>query len=682
LDGVAVTPGEITRVRLELVPRYVSSEEIVVEASDATGKNRPELRESLGRDEILRSPEFTADPLLPVARLPGVAAGEGSGGLFVRGGSSDEVKFVLDGLELYEPFHLRDRGGLVGIIDSRDVGQLDFLGGAFPTEYGGHMSGVVELHSTAPPAQLQTSVAASSNDARIANHGAFGAQGHWSVSARSGHPSQVLDALDADPSYDPRYSDLFGKLGFSLNDKTSFSLSVLASYDDHEGDDGALVETIEEPGAFRSRYTNQYFWLSLQRAWSPRFYLRTILSQGELSSVRNGSSPRVAQIEDARSTRVVGLKQDWMLQSERHLLKWGVDLKRLHADYEYVSVVAQSDVVSLAGSSVGDRQITKSPSGGDYGLYLADRLRLNPSLNVEFGLRWDAQTYASEEDRTLSPRLNVAYAPNRRDTLRAGWGYFHQPQRIHELQVEDDVDRFFAAQRAEHRLIAFQREFDSGFRLRLNAYQKLMTDLRPRFENLLDPLGFLPEADEDRVRIAPDSARAEGIELVVHSPAGERLAWWAGYTLSRAEDEIDGAWVPRAWDQRHTLDFGLNFRPGRRWAVGVSGTYHSGRPTTPVRVEVRDLPDGSRQAEPVFGARGSARFPAYLRLDARVSRSIAIRGTEIIGFVNVTNILDRENICCVERLELEIGDRESFDVDPVYRHGLPRMFTYGLSWTF
>ena len=685
LDGVPVNPNRVTQVRFELNPRHVSVEEIVVRANDPSARSgRPEAREFMRREEIQRSPEFTHDPLRQVRRLPGVSGSDASGDLNVRGGSGDEVKIVLDGLELYEPYHLKDRGGPISIIDSRNVGGLGLLGGAFPAEYGGHLSAVVELDSAEPADELWTGFAVSSDDARIVSQGALGERGNWLVSGRRGDPSRYLDALGADPGYGPEYSDVFGRLGYNLDARTSLTLNVLNASDDLAGNDGALLLAVEEPGTFKSRHRNRYAWMTLEHTWYPRLFSQTIVSVGQLSSLRYGSSPRVTQVDDLRSTEVLGLKQDWLMSSGRHLVKWGIDLKRLRAEYRYASVsdaVDPGPEATSAGTSA-DRQIDTNPSGGDYGLYAADRLRVLPSLDVELGVRWDVQTYTPARDSSLSPRLNVSYAVGERITLRAGWGYFYQPQKIHQLQVEDGLEEFFPAERAEHRLISVERESDSGLLLQLTAYQKLMDDLRPRFENLFDPFGFFPEADGDRVRIDPESARAVGLELMARGPAKNKLDWWAGYTLARAEDEIDGDWVPRSWDHRHKLDFGLNFRPGDRWNLGLAGTYHSGRPTTALGAEVRDLPDGSQEIVPIIGARNGERFPAYHRMDLRISRSVAIKGTELTAFVNVTNLYDRENACCVRGLDLETGEDGNVSVRPDYRYGLPRMLTFGLAWGF
>jgi hypothetical protein len=685
VENVQVSAGGETGIELEMTPATVSHEKMVVHAGEpAASRHRPEEHQYLGRAEIGRMPGHSADPFRSMDRVPAVAVGEASGDLHVRGGARDEIMIVLDGLEIYDPFHLKDRGGLIGIVDSRVVDGIGVLGGAYPAEYGGRMGGVIEMSSLAAPDEMTNGAAISTEDARFVSRGAFsGAAGQWLLSGRWGDPSRLVDALGADPSYRPRYHDFFGKVGYRLGASTGLSLSLLASEDDFEGDDSSLVETIEEPGAFRSRHGNDYLWLTLESRWSSRVFSRTILSGGRLATQREGSNPVVQQVVDDRVASIIGLKQDWLFRSDRHVLKWGADLKHLRGEYAYRSIFSRPPG---PGEPDPDPETGKvaavNPAGGDLGLYLADRVRLLPAIHAEIGLRWDLQTYAAEPERTLSPRINLVYALGSRSTLRAGWGYFYQPERIFELQIQDGIDTFSAAQRSKHHVLGFQHQFDGGFGLQASAYLKTTENPRVRFENLFDPFGFFPEADGDRVRIAPDEAQAQGLELLFTSPEGGRLSWWGGYTLASVEDHVDGAWVPRSWDRRHTLNLGLSLRPWAGWELTLVSLSHTGRPTTPVTSTSRPLPDGSLEMVPVLGPRNSDRLPAYHRLDLRISRSMGIKGTDLKAFVNVTNLLDRENVCCVESFDFIPAEDGSVEVVRNDRHGLSRLLTFGVSWTF
>ena len=130
------------------------------------------------------------------------------------------------------------------------------------------------------------------------------------------------------------------------------------------------------------------------------------------------------------------------------------------------------------------------------------------------------------------------------------------------------------------------------------------------------------------------------------------------------------------------MNLGLTFRPDAQWDFTIAGTVHSGRPTTPTTAETHTLPDGSLEIVPVTGPRNSLRLPAYHRLDFGIGRSLRVRGTTLRASLNVTNVLDRENICCVDGFDFAALPDGSVEVQRRARHGLPRLITFGLSWTF
>src|SRR6185295_17576247 len=121
--------------------------------------------------------------------------------------------------------------------------------------------------------------------------------------------------------------------------------------------------------------------------------------------------------------------------------------------------------------------------------------------------RWDSYSYSDEQKfDVVSPRLNVVYAFGDANELRAAWGLVYQPQAVNELQVEDNVEQFFEPERSEQFVVGFTRRFSRQLSLRVDVYDKEYSDLRPRFENLLDPIQLIPEGAADRIRIdAPEA---------------------------------------------------------------------------------------------------------------------------------------------------------------------------------
>jgi hypothetical protein len=129
-------------------------------------------------------------------------------------------------------------------------------------------------------------------------------------------------------------------------------------------------------------------------------------------------------------------------------------------------------------------EVLLRPAGNQIGAYVGGRLRPWRALTVEVGLRYDAIGWAGEEQ--WSPRVNLAYMLGDRTTLRLGWGRFTQAQGIHQVQLEDEDDTFYPSEIAEHRVAGVEHVFRTGLILRLEAYHKKLSNLRPRYYNLRD----------------------------------------------------------------------------------------------------------------------------------------------------------------------------------------------------
>lgn len=614
---------------------------------------------------------------------PGVASADRSAEISVRGGEPNEVLVLFDGLELYDPFHLRSFQRFSGIIDTVTVGGAEYFTGAFPVEYGDRMSGVLDLYASVPATPGKTSISSSFINSRLTTDGTFRDDaGHWLVSAREWHPDGVVQTMDReDEGFSPSYYDLLGKVQVPLGPRTVLSGNFLAARDRVDFSDPDGEESVNAESATR------YGWLTLKSAWSPRLYSRTLLSVGRIQSQRAGriaeGAELLATVRDGRAFDVIGFAQDWTLRpAERLLVKWGLGAKWLDANYEYVSRAADPTVPPGGGAAIepAHRDIVLDPYGRQFGAYVSGQFRPAAPLRFEIGLRWDRQTHTGEGQ--VSPRLSVVHDLGASSRIRAAWGRYYQSQGVHELQVEDGVTDFHPAQLAEQWSVGFERDFRNGLRLRAEAYSKEMSSLRPRFENLFNPFELLPEFEPDRVRIAPDRAVARGIDLALTIDRGGPFTWWAGYSRSSIKDEIDGRTVPRSWDQPHALHLGLDLRKGDGWSLMLGGTYHTGWPTTSVSAATVPGPDGATTVEPVLGRRNGARFPDYHRLDLRASRRFRLGRGDLTVFAEITNLYGRDNVCCVEDVVFLPQADGSVRVDREHGLWLQRIPSVGIAWKF
>ena len=65
------------------------------------------------------------------------------------------------------------------------------------------------------------------------------------------------------------------------------------------------------------------------------------------------------------------------------------------------------------------------------------------------------------------------------------------------------IENFWPAQRADHLIVGLRQLLNNQTSVRLELFQKQIENVRPRFENLYNPLGVIPELQADRVRLDP-----------------------------------------------------------------------------------------------------------------------------------------------------------------------------------
>ncbi len=644
--------------------------------------SQPEPRQSIAADAIQKTPQIGEDPNRIIARLPGVSAGDKSAAFRIRGSEVGDTQFVLDGLVIDDPLHLKDLLGFSSIIDSNALGGIEVLSGGFPAEYGGRMGGVVDLSSKRPAGAPSSSLALTSVNSSYLTQGGFaGRDGGWLVSTRAWRPDAVVDMVDpGGEGLNPTYYDLLGKLETTLANGTVMSGHVLMARD------AVNAEAAPDHGRVDATGDSRYAWLTLKTAWTSRLVSTTLLSFGDVRRDRSGGfadgSGSAAGVGDARSFTSSSVRQDWLFQgTERASLGWGFAAKRVDALYDYTSHAQMVDPLFTGGNPVvTDRALQFRAVGTDFGTYVSGRLRPLSPLTLEIGARWDRQTLTQESE--VSPRVNLLYAIGSRSALRLGWGRFYQPQGPQEIQVEDGVRDAFRAERAEIRSLNFDHAFDGGWSLGVGVYDKEMGRLRPRYENLFDPVVIFPEIEPDRVRVAPARSDARGVELTLSRDAGRAWSWWAGYALAAAEDEIDGVMVPRSQDQRQTLNFAVHYRRASRWEFTLAGQYHTGWPTTDVRAGMVRNADGSTTIQPILGPRNDIRFPPYHRLDLEVRRKFALRHGTLSAFLEVTNLYGRENVCCVKEFGYVPRPDGTVSVERHDGYWLRQLPVFGLTWEF
>jgi outer membrane receptor protein involved in Fe transport len=507
-------------------------------------------------------------------------------------------------------------------------------------------------------------------------------RGAWLVSLRRGFLDVLMErVMDDDEQMTPRYTDLFAATTFEIDDRNSVSARLLFSDDDLRLVATDDTDDVDSAGTGRSLHT----WLGFEHAWSDSLQMNTMLSFAMVNQQRDSfgeEERRDGTVYADNDFTFLDLEQDWSWQiSDRQMPRWGFNVSRQEGDYDYALLGQKFDPVTSPVPIVMNYGTNAHVTADKFGIYGSWRSGLTDALTTEAGARWDSYRYSGGlEDDVFSPRANAVYTFPDDSELRMAWGITHQPQAVNELQVEDDIEQFFGPEKSEQFVIGYTRHFPRDWSLRVDVYDKAYSDLRPRYENLFDPMQLIPEGALDRIRIDATEARARGVELTVRHEAERGLAGWVSISIASAEDKVQGEWQSRSWEQEETVAFGASWT-GVKWNVSLAGLFHSGMPTTYLGIESEPLPGGDFEITGVVGPRNAERLSAYSRIDLRANRDVQLRDSKISFYLEVTNLLGSENECCIEDYHVAAGrGGPVLELDKGYY--LPMLPSFGFQWEF
>lgn len=679
---VDVWPGDTTIVNIGMDAPQSEIETIAVSASRyEILRDVATSRFVLDQRTIQNMPDVGEDPVRVAQRLPGAAASGASAKTHFRGGEDGEIGIMLNGLQLFDPFHVRDYQSIFSAIDARAIEGVEVYTGGFPVRFGDQMSGFVLMESLEPLESRHSEIGISVFNTSLLTAGKS-VDNRWLLSARRGNLDLVIDPQFGQPAY----YDVFGEFEHDFSADATLSINALFA------DDGVKIVLESEPEELEqvvSDTRNAQLWIQLENRWSEELTSKLVLSALSFDNRRVGSlndeEKIVATVFDDRKVEQYGFRQDWTLtHSDSHLVQWGLEAAYSTADYDYRNAADYYGLPALyedQPESISNA-LRASPAGGIYAMYFADRWRISPATIIEWGLRWDDQTYTNiSSDSQLSPRLSVLRALGSDTELRLSWGRYHQSQPINELQIEDGIANFWPAQRADHFIAGMRHLFRDTYSLRIELFHKDMQKLRPRFENLFEHLGLIPEILPDRVRLDPSSARSSGIEISLDRSTGP-LTWWLSYTYSEATDRIGGDNEFRSWDQPHAFQGGLGWS-SEKWDIAVATSVHTGWPATDLTL-VEDGVD--EEGEPEFiavpGARNAMRHETFASLDFRVARKWKLKRGSFMAFLEVTNLTNRRNVCCFD-WDIEEDEATGEEVlENSLDYWLPLMPAVGILWEF
>lgn len=655
---------------------------IVIGSSHQIMHNKLSQKTFFEREQIERMPHIGDDIARIFRQLPGASSGDFSPKINMRGGEQNESAMVVDGLELHKPWYFKGMDGLVSIVDANLIASADVLSGGYTAEYGNKSSAIIDI-KTMETDEVKSRVGISFLTAFSQTSGQFeNNSGGWYGSLRGGYLDLVFELAGSDADIKPRYNDVFAKTEFELNDNHRLSVNLLVATDSFFWDDTAPNKRLY---ANEDSWNNN-LWINLHSDINEYIEAKNSLSLIDFDHGLQAyyEDPNVIW-QDNRQYQSLGFKSDWTATiTPNHMLKWGIDIKELTADYDYFLAVHVAPHHENTLHMVSNfQQANLQPEGQDRAAYLAWRYKIFDNLVTELGGRWDEYTYTKlDEGQLFSPRFNAVYDVSDNSQINLSWGKFYQAQSIDDLYPGDGDTEFHPSQLAEHRNIGLHHSLNEKIGLRMDIYQKKYSELIPRYENLYPNIEkIVKEAGDDRIRIAPESALAEGVELGITYNNQKHFSAWANYTYSNIDDYINETEIPRSWDQQNVFNFGFDWQY-TEWSFNLSGMIRSGWPTTPSIVDPRQ-PRNNHAVKPDFEKYNSERQDGYSRLDMRISRKRNLANGDLLQYYfEIYNLLNSDNPCCTKyEAEFSGNDSEGKTV-PQFDNWLPFLPSFGIQYVF
>ncbi|MBN1946976.1 MAG: TonB-dependent receptor [Bradymonadales bacterium] len=597
-------------------------------------------RQTISVVEINRIPGNSGDAIKVVQNLPGVArAPFGSGLIVIRGSAPGDSDIQVDGIEIPLAFHF---GGLNAVINSDLLANLEFIPGAFTTEYGRATGGIVNIQTREPRTDgyhgyldvdvFDTSVLV---EGPIADGWSFFAAG------RRSYIDAILPAVFPDDAglsltVAPRYWDYQAKLRYEPNLSHNLSLFLY-------GSDDTLEFLVEEPFDFPLARGNADAGLGFHRAtlqWvgelSERITNRLVFGGGyQFITSSAGEDLRfdleVGPLFQARNTLEIrpieglrirpGLDISWSLASV------SFRSPRFPGEGEALADTSTSSLITLEV----ENQVTYQPGAFlEVEWDLLDRLTLVPGLRLDY--------YRPPEAWSVDGRLAARYNPAEDWTIKGAIGSFHQPplpQETAEIFGNPQLD----PESAIHYVIGAEYRITDYLNVDLQLFYKDLNDL------IVDSNAFVERDGElvNEVFNNNGEGRVYGAELLVRHQMANNFFGWLSYTLSFSQrrDAPDQEYRTFAFDQTHILALIGSYDLGRGWSVGGRFRWVTGLPDTPVVGSVYDA-DSDRYV-PVYGELNSIRNGAFHQLDLRVDKRFTFERWVLDLYLDVQNVYNQGN---------------------------------------
>lgn len=610
-----------TSLRLDLRVRAedVRLGEVTVEGNRQQSATPPISTVELSPDFVNQMPSLGGekDVFRVLQLLPGVkAASEISSGLYIRGGSPDQNLVLLDGVIVYNPSHL---GGFLSTFNSDALLDIRLHKGAFPAEYGGRLSSVIDMTMReGTKEKVKGSGGISLISSRLTVEGPINDDATFMLSGRRMYLDLLMPLADPDGEA-PRY--YFYDFNAKVNSRLSESDRIFVS-----GYFGRDVLFSPES----QNFDDEQFDISWGNATANVRWMHIVSSSlfTNFSFIyTNYKFSTLLEENDRSNFEVFSGIQDLMVRGEAqyfpnedHTIKIGVEstLHKFRVGAEQNSSNNDLDELQINLSDI---------SSLDASLYAQDEWKITPKFSTNIGARlyyFDQGNYLRFEPR-LSASYEIADGVQLKGSVAVANQFLHLIVR-NDLSLPTDLwfpstDAIKPSQSVQGVLGISTLLFNNEYLLTVETYYKGMSNLHEYKDNAAFSFGAPLDS-----QFTVGSGAAYGLEVFFNKRLGS-FTGWIGYTLAwtqRTFPELNNGkmFYPR-YDRRHDISLVLTYKLGESWELGATWVYGSGQAYT--------VPSGQYSFDPIEGnentdyyssntyndytERNAYRLPSFHKLD-------------------------------------------------------------------
>lgn len=586
-----------------------------------------------------------SDVLKVLTLLPGIkSGGEGSSGLYVRGGGPDQNLILLDGVPIYNASHLF---GFFSVFNADALKSVEVTKGGFPARYGGRLSSVIDLsmkEGNMHKYNIEGSVGIIASRIMIEgpvikNKMSFMVTGRRTYIDFLTRPL-IKKYSEGIATFGYNFYDLNAKINYNINEKNHLYLSMYsgrdkfyASFNDTYSDNQNFYS---DKIKFALGWGNLTSALRYNRVITSKIFNNSRITYSGYkfyTSVDNETYSYANSITDNTSFQLkylsgindLNAKTDFdYLPNPDHYIKFG-------AGYIYHAFNTGALQYKLENSGYGLDTVLndKKTYANEYNSYAEDDYRINKVIKVNYGLHYSVFTVNSKAYRSLQPRISVRYLLSSTWSVKAS--YASMTQYLHLLTNSNiglPTDLWVPAtkkikpQQSFQPAVGIVKTFaERKYEFSIEAYYKKMKNII----DYIDGSSFLNSSTGWEDKVAQGTGWSYGTEFFIQKKKGDATGW-IGYTISwtnRQFAEINNGKVyPYKYDRRHDISFVYNHKITKRADVNITWVLGTGNaislPLQVYNTTSENVPFGNvgNYGNAIYyGSKNSYRMKTYHRLD-------------------------------------------------------------------